>query len=908
MDHHSIETILRRNYVSESTVYHTHVSLIHPEGKFQFSRQTLDDFWKVYCDDIQKGKYNYGIAEKPTQYSPVLADIDLKIDIEKNTGTDDKLYSYENVQQIIAMYQKVIREIVEEWTSENLTCVLLEKPAYQSSTETTTYIKNGFHLHFPNLFLNRAEQEIHLIPRVKELLKESKMFDHLGYTDYGKIIDKGCCTVPWLLYGSKKTPESKPYLVSKVYDHQLKEIEFDQAFKHHMIYDKQDRVISTKGNVAYYIPRILSIVLYGRDYKELKHGIPIPSSHQVQRIKEQKAYNKLTVSQNLSMAEKLLPMVGDFRAESYLEWMTVGWVIYNISEGCEEGLGLWLNFSKRCGEKYDETRCVYEWDRMIKTDMSIGTLKYYASIDSPERYREFKKEQTDKHIQESLGGAHNDVARILHSEYGNDFVCASISRKIWYQFNGNFWEEVEEGIFLREKISSEIVAKYKEQIVKIFSVQGEVNEDANSDKGKKLMKIIKDLKSAPFKDNVMREAREVFYDKRFREKLNVNPNIIAFKNGVYDLTNNIFRNGRPEDFISKCIPVNYKIFSDDDIKVQSVRSIFEKIFPDREVNTYFWDTASELYQGGNWRKIVQMWTGEGDNGKSITQMFYEKLLGQFSVVLPTTLFTAKNKSSGGALAELARCGDGVRAAFMDELEEDEAINCGIFKRVSGNDSYYARDLFEKGKETKEIKPLFKIFCICNKLPRFMKGGDKAVWNRVRVLPFESTFCKEDNPAPDTYEEQLRQKRFPMDRSLESKIPDLVEAFAWLLIEHRKKPKTMIDPQKVSAATLKYRQRNDVYRQFISECVVPDDKAKLGLIELYNYIKIWHRDALPSCAVPHKEEVTDYFVKIWGDMEIGKKWSGYKIVTLEDQVKAGNAVIIDGEEDEENTAPSMADLL
>jgi hypothetical protein len=85
MDHHSIETILRRNYVSESTVYHTHVSLIHPEGKFQFSRQTLDDFWKVYCDDIQKGKYNYGIAEKPTQYSPVLADIDLKIDIEKNT-------------------------------------------------------------------------------------------------------------------------------------------------------------------------------------------------------------------------------------------------------------------------------------------------------------------------------------------------------------------------------------------------------------------------------------------------------------------------------------------------------------------------------------------------------------------------------------------------------------------------------------------------------------------------------------------------------------------------------------------------------------------------------------------------------------------------------------------------------
>jgi P4 family phage/plasmid primase-like protien len=887
----TIEHILKVNYVGETTAYHTHVSLISPEGKFQFNRQTQDTFWNLYCNAIKDRKFIYGIAEKPQTFSPVLVDVDLKIDVEKNTQAD-LLYTEQNVKDLIKIYQKVLKDIVDECEDSDLLCVLLEKEPYQMSTETSTYIKNGFHLHFPNMFLARAEQEIHLIPRVKDLLKDTGMFEHLGYKDYDKIIDKGCCTVPWLLYGSKKSPQMNPYIITTVYDHNLQKHTFEEAFKHYIIYDKQDNAINISKKVDYYAPRILSVVPYGRLNKDLRTGLQIPSKIHTERVREQKAYNKLTVTQNLSIAEKLIPMLSDFRSENYLEWMTVGWAIYNISEGCEEGLGLWLNFSKRCGEKYDETRCVYEWDRMTKTDMSLGTLRYYASIDSPERYKEFKKEQTDKHIQESLGGAHNDIAKILHSEYGNEFICASISKKIWYQFTGNFWEEVEEGIFLREKISSEIVAKYREQIVKMFSAANADEQDtANSEKSKKLMKIIKDLKSAPFKDNVMREAREVFYDRRFKEKLNINPNLIAFKNGVYDLVNNIFRNGRPEDFISKCIPTSYKSFSDDDINVQTVRGIFEKIFPDKSINTYFWDTASEIFQGGNFRKIVQFWTGEGDNGKSITQMFYEKMLGNFSVVMPTSLFTSKKGAAGGTLAELARCGDGTRAAFVDELDEDEAINCGIFKRVSGNDSYYARDLFEKGKETKEIKPLFKVFFICNKLPRFLKGGDKAVWNRVRVLPFESTFCKEENPAPESYEEQLKQKRFPMDRTLEGKIPGIVDAFAWMLLEHRKKPKTMIDPEKVSVATLKYRQRNDVYRQFIGECIVQDPKAKLPLSDLYSYFKLWHREAIPNAQVPVKDDVIEYFVKAWGDME-SRKWEGYKICTIEDQIKAGEAFVIE----------------
>ena len=53
---------------------------------------------------------------------------------------------------------------------------------------------------------------------------------------------------------------------------------------------------------------------------------------------------------------------------------------------------------------------------------------------------------------------------------------------------------------------------------------------------------------------------------------------------------------------------------------------------------------------------------------------------------------------------------------------------------------------------------FKLACICNDKPK-LPNNDQAAWNRIRVFPFESTFTSN---APNTFEEQLRQKKFPKD--------------------------------------------------------------------------------------------------------------------------------------------------
>jgi P4 family phage/plasmid primase-like protien len=891
----SVEQILRENYVDG--VFHTHVSMLQPRGKFQFNREKLESFWEVYCAKILEDENAIvGVAEKPQHYMPVLADVDLKVKETDDIEFAEHLYKDSHVKQLIDVYQSVLRNIVEGCTDDHLLCVLLEKPMYYISAGATSYAKNGFHLHFPNLFLSKVDQEVHLIPRVKDETQKLRIFSELGYEDSSVVIDKACCTVPWLIYGSRKSEDMDPYKVTKVFTSDGVEITLAEAFKNYRIYDMREKTIDIRGKVEFFLPRILSIIPYGRPTQEVVQGLisPLKEKIQEQKVKNKKPL-KVSVEEALKISEKLLPMLADFRAEERNEWITIGWILYNIGDASPQAMEQWMDFSARCEEKYDEANCIYEWERMSKKDLTLGTLKYFASIDSPHLYKEFKKEQAEHYVKESLNGSHNDVAKVLFSEYGTEFVCASISGKTWFQFRDHRWEEIEEGVFLREKISEDVVLKYSEMGSDLFAKLA-----GNHDKGeeamfnarlKQVQKIINNLKASPYKSNIMKEAMEVFYDRRFKQKLDQNPYIIGFKNGVYDLKLNEFRAGRPEDFVNKNMPIDYKEYNETDEVVQDVIEFLLKVFPDESIRTYFLDTYSDIFVGGNKQKKVYMWTGEGDNAKSITQKFFELMLGELAIKFNTQYFTGKKVASGSANPELSRAAPPVRHATMEEPDADEQLNIGELKKLSGGDSYWARDLFERGKSTREVFPMFTLTFICNKLPK-LKYSDKATWNRIRVIPFESTFVDPSEPCPSTLDEQLRQKRFPMDKEFGKKIPDMVSAFAWYLLQWRQKISVRIEPAKVREATAVYRRQNDIYRQFIEESIIEDKNSSLTITEMYAQFKEWFKEGWPNMSLPIKNEVKEYFDRLWGDADRGVKWIGYRIRTLQDDVDSGEVIILE----------------
>jgi phage/plasmid-associated DNA primase len=348
------------------------------------------------------------------------------------------------------------------------------------------------------------------------------------------------------------------------------------------------------------------------------------------------------------------------------------------------------------------------------------------------------------------------------------------------------------------------------------------------------------------------------------------------------LKENMLRAGRPEDYISKCMPIMYGNYTDDSDEVHEVHSFFEKVFPDKDLRTYFLDKTCDVFVGGNFDKIALFFVGSGDNAKSVTQSFFEQMLGPLAIKMNTCVLTGKKPQMGAANPDLTRAGGGVRWVVFEEPDGDEEINSGGFKFYTGNDNIYARELFQRGCDGREYKPLFKVIFICNKLPKF-RYPDQATFNRVRVIPFESTFCRGntiENTAPLEYSEQLRQKRFPMDPNFSRKIPSLISALAWVLLEHRKKPRSGIEPEKVRMATMQYKQQNDIYLQFSNECIADAPSGRfVSRKDIFERFKSWFREGFPGTKIPGKNEICDYFINKWGEGFAGK-WEGH-MLKLED---------------------------
>ena len=875
--------LLKENYVYEK--FFTHVSLIQPKGRYSLSRSVLNTFWTLYCKLVHthiEENISLGIAEAPEQYSSVLVDVDLKFR-KKEYPTEEKLYNVSFVESLIHIYQDVLSEVVEDITEQDLTCVLLEKPIYSPPEDSELY-KNGFHLHFPYLFINRVNQEIIITPRVRSYISQNRYDILTHFHDFSKtletpveqLIDTAVFKNSWLLYGSKKSETQDAYFISKIYNAQLEEIDLWAAFEQYCIYDEQEEPIAlTQDNIEYYLPRILSIVPYGRKVQEIRMDITTSQAlmqyiHKpVYRTEVEDNREDEEVEQDIETAKKLLDMLNPNRADDFHDWMTLGWALFNISRGSEEGLDAWLDFSKQSA-KYNQAKCIYEWSHMEdRKKITIGTLKYFAKQDNPDRYQQFLNKRGQDLMHVELKTSHYDIALLLYEQCGNEFVYTDSG---WYQYINHHWECIHNGFELRAKISKDLVNFFKKirEAVDTEKIGSEGNDRKRcEDKEKLLTRIIESLKTTPFKMNIMRECQEIFHVRNFERKLNTNPYLIGFQNGVYDLELNLFRNGLPSDYISNQMAISYQEFTESDRRVQDVYNFIEKVFPDSSLRRYFLDIMSETFVGFNHRKQVYFWTGEGDNGKSITQMFFEKMFGRLSVKASTTLITNKRGNAGAANAELARTGSGVRTMFLEEPDGDEEIHTGMFKQMSGNDSFFTRDLFQRGKDSTETIPMFKMFVICNKLPKIKTGGDKATWNRIRVIPFEATFSR---TAPTSPEQQLKEKIFPVDPNLAQKIPSLVEPFAWILLQHRTKPK-IADPEKVKIATDRYRMNNDYIHQFTVQMVTEDEKCGVSPNDLYAKYKDWLDEGVPNIRPPPLLEFTEYYQKKWGPLNEDGLWMG-----------------------------------
>ena len=242
----NFDEFLKSNMLYDKT-HHTHISMCEPLGKLGISRSKFDNLFDLQYKHTQQGKLS-GIAEAPYGYTMLRVDIDNKIECDCTT-TPHTLFTNDDVFKLIKDIQAYLWVNIENVEYKYLDCAIMTKDPYLKEEKGIWYNKHGYHLQFPNCFLNQED------------MKRFATHFNAKYPFFDKCIHY----VSWLLYGSKKSENSGCYSVQKVVDFELREYLPSEYFKNYKIYDDCENQIEFTQPIEYYYNRIFSIFIFGRN-------------------------------------------------------------------------------------------------------------------------------------------------------------------------------------------------------------------------------------------------------------------------------------------------------------------------------------------------------------------------------------------------------------------------------------------------------------------------------------------------------------------------------------------------------------------------------------------------------------------------------------------------------------------
>jgi len=470
----------------------------------------------------------------------------------------------------------------------------------------------------------------------------------------------------------------------------------------------------------------------------------------------------------------------------------------------------------------------------------------------------------------SKNETHHDIAQVVHFMFKYDYVCVSIKNNLWYEFRNNRWVICDSGYGLRGKISTDVCKEYLNH-AGIWNQKGSTEDDESEQQrcaeiGKKLNGIAIKLKQGPFIDNIMKECKYLFYVEKFEERLDSRTNLIGFENGVYDLETFEFREGRPEDYISFSTNISYLPYDETHQISKEVDNFLSKVLIKSHMKEYVLLLLSSFLNGGIKEERFHIWTGSGSNGKSKTIDLFEQSFGDYCCKLPITLLTQKRAASNAATSELART-KGKRFACLQEPSEDEKLNVGLMKELTGGDKIQARQIY---KEPIEFKPQFKMILTCNNLPN-VPSDDGGTWRRIRVVEFQSKFTDAPNPE--------RENEFLADTDLSEKFAIWKEYFMGMLIEYYKKYRMdgITEPDEVLQCTKEYQKNNDIFLEFVEQEFEKQEDEFVSFPDIVSSFKSWGKNNninIPSINLG-KKNFTKVVSKTLGPGIIVNKLDGWK---------------------------------
>jgi putative DNA primase/helicase len=471
----------------------------------------------------------------------------------------------------------------------------------------------------------------------------------------------------------------------------------------------------------------------------------------------------------------------------------------------------------------EDFRLIGEIQKQVRTS-DPAVLEEAFRTQYPERYAERNREKGNRagknyfrySIEKFLARNHSapgpvgrfpitetSNAERLVAKYRTDLRYCS-DRKAWCVWNGNLWAVNDIGGVMRlmQEISREIYL--------------EIASEPEGTLRKALANWAKESESRRTQENSVAIAR--YFDgieiRGFSDVFDTHPLLLNVKNGTINLRTGELRPHRREDFLTKMVPIEY------DAKAACPRfsKFLDETLPGAGLVGYLSRFAGYCLTGLTSEQAWFMFYGGTASGKSTLINVLRGLLGPYALALPENYFLVTKNTSDFATANLA----GVRLATCVETNEGKRLDVAKIKSLTGEDVISAALKYENYFE---FKPQAKLVLATNHRPH-VPATDDSIWRRVKVVPFNVTVPEEKRIAG--LANQLLEGEGPGILRL-----TVLGCRLWLV-------NRLEEPEAVKSAVNEYRTDEDIVQNFLDECCVREDSAKVARKELFAEYTRWNK--------------------------------------------------------------------
>ena len=786
-------------------------------GKWDMTAEENAFYEAMYEHTIVNGKQEY-LTEKQVENGSFAIDLDFryKNEVSKRQHTKETLDDF----QALFLDQIQKYSVIEN----AFKLYVMEKPNVNKLSDGSL-TKDGIHLLF-TIAMSKDHKELIR----KAVIQESAgIFDLPLINTWEDVYDKGVMlgTTNWNIYGCCK-PDNESYKVVRIYDYNID---------------------PTDGNLMVDIidnPKITKEMYMDLSVRK-QRPFAKPNKEALKELTKlklpEKTYSPRSVAElDTHVKDKyieLLNICGECETKIiHADWFCIA--TFLKTHGYDK------QFFRDFTEKYVSNKTAELddiWDKYIKMETrmnpkAIENITYKYNPDGLTTWKLKYPEKTYLATPEQIANNY-DCAKLIAPYMSETLqLCCD---EWWVLNHNNLWGKIKHPIFyVITEIRKFLDHSNAELTNKIKLMPDGEDKNIKLKISKAYLALYNDINKKSYTTQLLEYLEPLLRDDHFTEKLNININQVAYKNGLFDLTTLELRPYiLPSDYITHTIPYDYKKSTTEER--EAIKSELLKICNNNTTHLDYYLSALGYAMTGDSAKLTEFYYLMGVkacNGKSVIFDALGDIIPNYVVNIESTALEKNNSQLHKEVSSWL----GKRIGWVNELSGKEQ-NAEAIKQIADGTSIKYKIMYG-GSGIMNIT--FKMFIISNH--SIDVDADNGVARRLRILELDSEFVdglEKDDPANCRFKKDTN---FGVDLRDKHKyaLMDLIYEYSNKFITNKKLTEY---PTEWNKEALLIIEDNNKFKEFFNKWFIVDKDAVVGKKEVDDIIKLY-----PNKSIKIREEL------------------------------------------------------